>query len=162
MYENPGLSVGVPCVIAAMKNCMAFSSLHILSVPITAHVKPLVPLRSVRILPSLSMRTTAACKEIARGAAESAWAVYCASEITLSCENAALASNVAAAQAAANIIVRMHMCPPSIEVNCWLMGPCWSREKGIARILPVDSCCCNVIRRPLIQREREAGDVYGT
>ena len=60
---------------------MLLASLHILSVPMTMQVKPLVPLRSVRMEPSLSTRTTAAPSATAFGAAERAAAVYWESDV---------------------------------------------------------------------------------
>jgi hypothetical protein len=85
MYEIPTLSGGGSCFIIAPMNSMLLASLHILSVPTTMQVNPLVPGRSVRMEPSFSILITAASLAIASGAAESACAVYSASETCASC-----------------------------------------------------------------------------
>src|SRR5437879_12896322 len=63
---------------------MAFSSMHIGSGPgvsglYAMHVKPLLPLRKVRILPSAPMATMVACCATLRGAADIALAIICSS-----------------------------------------------------------------------------------
>ena len=55
---------------------MLFLSAHIRSVPMITQVKPLVPGRSVRMLPSASGLTTAAPFATASGPAARAWRMY--------------------------------------------------------------------------------------
>src|SRR5215469_7144946 len=89
MYEMPTLLGGGWCFIIAWMNAMLLLSLHILSVPMIRQVNPLVPLRRVRMAPSLPTRTTAASLAIAAGAAESASVMYFASETWACCAKAA-------------------------------------------------------------------------
>src|SRR5579883_1101402 len=78
---------------------MLLASLHILSVPITRHVKPFLPSRRVRILPLASIRIIPASFAMATGAADNACFVYSASEICFACCAARLAKIPAIANA---------------------------------------------------------------
>src|SRR3989344_662258 len=85
MYMKPTLpAVGGLCPIHAWAHSMAFLSMHMGSGPGVAglsgmQVKPFVPWRSVRILPSASMATTVEPFATLAGAADIALAISCLS-----------------------------------------------------------------------------------
>src|SRR5215469_2195795 len=84
MYPTPNLLGGGACFIQAPMNSMLLASKHALGEPLSGPMRkqlnPLVPGRSVVMLPSFSMRMTAAPLATAGGAADSAAVMYAESE----------------------------------------------------------------------------------
>src|SRR5262249_62321343 len=84
MYMNPTLAGGVPCEMSACTHSIEAASMHIGSGPGVfgasgMQVKPLVPLRRMRVLPSASIAMMVACFATLGGAADSALAMSSAS-----------------------------------------------------------------------------------
>src|SRR6266478_3078822 len=109
MYMSPILPAGgVAWETKACTHSMAFRSIHIGSGPGVSglsgmHVKPSLPLRKVRILPSAPMATMVACCATLRGAAAIALAIICSSLMgALPC--AAVLSAAGGAAAAADFV----------------------------------------------------------
>src|ERR1700688_2410570 len=145
MYMNPTFpAAGAVCETQACAHSSAAGSMHMGVGPGTSglvgmQVKALVPLRSVRILPSASMATMVAWLPTFGGAADSALAMSSASV------GAALAGAGAGASAAhAAHASGIKAAPISTQVNrvCLLICtlPLWSCGRDVVSALK--RCCC--------------------